>query len=175
MIHWRNRLTPALAAVAVFFILVALFWRPHPLPSNSARYKAATPIGAVANRKATLGVTYAIDSVEVAGTQYPINGAKFKAPASVTVHGWAVVPDTLTPGKALFESTDGKPSVSDPSYGLARPDVGAVISPTAIKSGFATIVNLQGLKAGRHAIHLVLENSVGMKIDLPQTVEFMLL
>jgi hypothetical protein len=175
MISWRNRLTPALGVVAVLFLLVALFLRPQPLPPNAAQYKAAVPpILAKTNRKATLGVTYAIDSLEADGIQHPITGATITTSNPLILHGWAVTPDSLTPGQVLLVSIDGAKGVPDPSYGMARPDVGAAINPSATKSGFGARIPVAGLKRGPHRIHLVLEDAIGRDADLSKTVTFTL-
>jgi hypothetical protein len=175
MISWRNRLTPALGAVAVLFLLVALFLRPQPLPPNAAHYKVAAPvIAAKSNRKATLGVTYAIDSLEADGVQHPITGATIATSNPLILHGWAVTPDTLTPGQRLLVSIDGAKAVPDPSYGMARPDVGAAINPAATRSGFSTPIPIAGLKPGPHTIHLILEDAIGRNVDLAAKVNFTL-
>ena len=175
MFNWRNRLTPALAAVAAFVLLVALFLRPHPLPLTAAKYKiAAPPIAVKVNRKATLGVTYAIDSIEAEHVQHPITGAIISTKDPLILHGWAVTPDSLTPGQALTVSVDGRPPVADPTYGFARPDVGAAINPSATRSGFGTVIPVAGLKPGPHTVHLRLTDATGRPIDLPSAISFVL-
>ena len=177
MIHWRNRLTPAIAALAGLFLLIAFFDHPPSLPPNSAQYQAAAipRIADDATRKATVGVTFAFDTIEADGAQYPITGAKFRTRSAVIVRGWAVLPESLAPGRALLVTVDRQGSKPDSSYGMARPDVGTAINPKAVNSGFAAHVDVSHLAPGLHSVHFALENAAGVRIDLPQAVRFTLL
>ena len=174
MIRWRDRVTPALGAVAAVCFLFALFFRPHSLPTGSAVYAPVAPprMGAKADRAATAGVSYAIDSIEEATVQYPITGAILHPTGPIIVHGWAVNPATLSPASALYLSIDdGRPETVN-SYRIPRPDVGNAINPTATDSGFAATIDAQNLRPGPHTASLILEYGNGKHELLPTPVRF---
>jgi hypothetical protein len=176
MIQWRDRIRAALAVVAALFILVALLMRPHGLPPGSARYAQAPIVfKAVPSRKAQAGVTYAIDSLEALHTQHPIDDpAPLVRVGSIVVHGWAVLPPTLSPGAQMTMSLDGAASVPVAQYGIPRPDVGAAVNPSATNSGFAATLAAPQLRPGRHTIRFTLVDAAGVRYPLPTAVTFAL-
>jgi hypothetical protein len=176
MIHRRDRIRAALAVVAVLFVLVAIAMRPHGLPAGSAAYAPApVPFKAVAGRRAQIGVTYAIDSFEAMHTQHPIGDpASLPRVGSITVHGWAVLPETLSPAAQMLMSVDGNPDVPVSQYGIPRPDVGAVINPSATNSGFAATLAAPQLAPGKHTVTFTLVDAAGIRYPLPSRVVFTL-
>jgi hypothetical protein len=172
----QDRVLPALGFIAAAFVLIALFMRPSPLPTDEASYTpTAVAVPVAANRRPTVGLTYAIDSLEVDGVQRQIGDlTPIRTSQPIIVHGWAVLPATMSPGKQLLMSLDGAPAVPVSAYGIARPDVGAAINPAATNSGFSARLAVQHLRRGRHTLQFVLEGADGRRVQLPTAVRFVL-
>jgi hypothetical protein len=173
MARGYDRVSAALGIVAAAFLLVALFLRPQPLPPGSAQYRSTASLPIVVDRRPTPGLTYALDVIETNGQVQPaINPPPISTTGAITIHGWALDSRTNAPGRQLLLSIDGSRPVPVTTYGAARPDVAAVIGPSALNSGFAAVIPAHRLRPGKHVVRFTIVGNDGRAAAFPTVVAF---